>query len=211
MEWAVWKHIYQEILRDFDFSAEMDRLSARVLADLVNESNIPNYRTIVECLGERVSICAAGPSLEHELDTLSKDRTVISAGSTTARLMRSGIQPDIIVTDLDGEVEYEVRASRKGALIFVHAHGDNIDLVKEVLPQLKGPIVPTVQCQPFGSVYNFGGFTDGDRSYLIAKHFEVEDICFVGWDFRNPVVKKGTDPAVKQKKLMWAERIITFR
>jgi hypothetical protein len=146
--------------------------------------------------------------LESELDTLSGDRTIISAGSATSRLMRAGIRPDIIVSDLDGEVEYDIRANNEGALIFAHAHGDNIATIERVLPLLKGPIVPTVQCQPFGPVYNFGGFTDGDRSYLIAKHFEVEDVRFLGWDLKYVFPKEGVDPRIKLKKLMWAEKII---
>lgn len=208
MEWAVWKPIYQQILQDFDYSASADISAAKKLAGLVVGSEVPSFRTIVERLGERVSICAPAASLEYELDTLSDERTIISAGSATARLMRSGIMPDIIVTDLDGEVEYEIRANNEGALIFVHAHGDNMSMVEKVLPKLKGSIVPTVQCQPFGPVYNFGGFTDGDRSYLIAKHFGVKDIRFIGWDLKNAFPKKGSDLRIKRKKLMWAERIV---
>ncbi|MCG7845352.1 MAG: DUF115 domain-containing protein [Methanomassiliicoccales archaeon] len=208
MEWAVWKPIYHKILQDFGFRAEADVASAEILADLIIEKNIPSYRTIVERFGEQVTICAAAESLEGALDTMTDSRTIISAGSATSRLMRNGIIPDIIVTDLDGEVEYDIRASDEGSLMFVHAHGDNIAIIERTLPMLNGPIVPTVQCQPFGLVYNFGGFTDGDRSYLTAKHFEVKDVRFVGWDFKKAFPKKGVDLNIKKKKLMWAEWII---
>jgi hypothetical protein len=197
-----------EILSDFHFDPEKDLQAAMVLSKLVETRRIPNFRTIVDKLGKHVSICGASSSLEKEISNLSGDETIISAGSATSRLMRKGIMPDIVVTDLDGEVEYQVEASSNGALLFVHAHGDNIPALHEILPKLTGPIVPTVQCQPFGVVYNFGGFTDGDRCYVMSRHFGVEDIRFIGWNTDNAFNEEGKDLRMKRKKLMWADRIV---
>ncbi len=208
MEWAIWRPVYLEILRDFDYSLEADMRSAAVLAKTVNIERIPSFRTIADMIGKRVSICGAANSLEDELSNLSVDRTIISAGSATERLMVKGIVPDVMVTDLDGEVERQIEASELGSLAFVHAHGDNIDRIVENVPKFRGPVVPTVQCQPFGVVYNFGGFTDGDRAYSLAKHFGVEDIRFLGWDLKRPFLKEDCNLDIKKKKLNWAGSII---
>jgi len=208
MEWARWKPIYLDILADFGYDARADVRSAMVLAKLVENRRMMIFRTIVDNLGSRVSICGAATSLEHELSNMSSDDTLISAGSATGRMMRQGIMPDIIVSDLDGDVQYEIEASSKGALTFVHAHGDNIESIERYVPMLKGPVIPTVQCQPFGIVYNFGGFTDGDRAYMIARHFGVENIRMIGWDFDRPFPKECSDPFIKKKKLMWAKKLI---
>ncbi|MCX6650787.1 MAG: DUF115 domain-containing protein [Methanomassiliicoccales archaeon] len=208
MEWALWRPLYLEILKDFNFDPQADIESALVLSKLIDSQRIPNFCTIVDKLGKSVSICGAAASLENELGNLSADRTIISAGSATGRLMHKGIMPDVIVSDLDGEVEFEIEASAKGVLMFVHAHGDNIPMLRRVVPKLLGPIVPTVQCQPFDDLYNFGGFTDGDRCYVMAKHFGIDDIRFFGWDLANPFFDESKDRGLKRKKLIWAERII---
>jgi len=208
MEWAHWKPIYLDILADFGFDARADVRSATVLAKLVENRRMMNFSTIVDYLGSRVLICGAAASLEHELSRMSSDDTLISAGSATGRMMRQGIMPDIIVSDLDGDVQYEIEASSKGALTFVHAHADNVESIEHYVPMLKGPVIPTVQCQPFGIVYNFGGFTDGDRAYMITRHFGVENIRMIGWDFDRPFPKEGSDLFIKKKKLIWAKKLI---
>lgn len=208
MEWAAWRPLYLEILDDLGYDIRADMESAERLSSLVELKRVPNCRTIVEKMGQRVSIVGAAASMEDDIGTLSAEDTVISAGSATARLMKMGILPDVLVTDLDGDVDYEVEAIDKGALAFVHAHGDNMARIGEVVPKLAKPFVPTVQCKPFGNVYNFGGFTDGDRAFLIALHFGVERITTIGWDLDRPCPKEGCDPLMKSRKLHWARRIL---
>ena len=211
MEWAEWRPLYLQIMDDLGFDTRADMESAKKLSSLVISKRIPDYRTIVEKLGQRVSIAGAAASLEDDVGILSEKYSMISAGSATARLMMIGIVPDILVTDLDGDVDYEIEAIEKGALAFIHAHGDNVTMVKEVVPRLTRPFVPTVQCRPFGNVYNFGGFTDGDRAVLIAAHFGVEQISTVGWDLDHPYPKEGSDPVLKSKKMKWARKIVSGR
>lgn len=134
---------------------------------------------------------------------------MISAGSATSRLMSIGMVPEILVTDLDGNVDMEIEAIEKGALAFIHAHGDNMAKIREIVPMLTKPFVPTVQCKPFANVYNFGGFTDGDRAVVMASHFGVEDIRTLGWDLKHPYPKEGSDPIMKSRKMRWAREIIS--
>jgi uncharacterized Rossmann fold enzyme len=193
----------------FDIHADME--SAEALSRSIVTKRVPNYCTIVEKLGQHVSIVGAAASLENDIDTLSKGDTIISAGSATARLMRIGMVPDILVTDLDGDVDQEVEAIERGTLAFIHAHGDNTAKIREIVPRLTKPFVPTVQCKPFGSLYNFGGFTDGDRAVLMAAHFGVERIRALGWDLDHPYPKEGSDLVMKAKKLRWAGEMVSGR
>jgi len=209
MEWAEWRPLYLEILDDLVFDIRADMESAEKLSKLVVNKRIPNHSTIVEKLGQHVSIAGAAASLEDDIGTLSAGDRLISAGSATARLMDMGIIPDIIVTDLDGDADKEIEAIENGALAFIHAHGDNMNIIGQVVPGLTMPFVPTVQCKPFGNVYNFGGFTDGDRAVLMAKHFGVKEIRTIGWDLEHPYPKENGDIEMKSRKLRWASEIIS--
>lgn len=207
MEWAEWRPLYVRIMDDLGFDIRSDIKSAERLSKIVMNKRISDYSTIVDKLGQRVSIVGASASLENDIGTLSEEDTIISAGSATSRLMKIGIVPDILVTDLDGDVDYEVAAIERGTLAFIHAHGDNIAKIEQVVPRLTMPFIPTVQCKPFGNLYNFGGFTDGDRAVLMASHFGVERIRVIGWDMDDPYPKEGSDPVLKSRKLKWAREI----
>lgn len=78
-------------------------------------------------------------------------------------MMEAGFAPHILVTDLDGDIEPQIRASADGAVTLILAHGDNTDLVRTYAPMFKGKVVLTTQNRPRGNVLCFGGFTDGDR------------------------------------------------
>ena len=45
------------------------------------------------------------------------------------------------------------------------------------------PVIGTTQIEPISDVYNFGGFTDGDRAVFLAEHFGAKEIELVGFDF----------------------------
>jgi uncharacterized Rossmann fold enzyme len=117
--------------------------------------------------------------------------------------MDTGRIPDIIVTDLDGDVEREIEASEQGSLVVVHAHGDNMSKLLRYVPQLKN-IIGSTQAVPLQNVFNFGGFTDGDRAVHVAIEFGAGTIKLAGFFFDDPVVS----PA-KSKKLKWARRLIS--
>ncbi|MEM2387622.1 MAG: 6-hydroxymethylpterin diphosphokinase MptE-like protein [Candidatus Thermoplasmatota archaeon] len=205
MEWKEWKKIYEEILRDFGYSKKKDEESAKIAKKLsLNRKVDENYlKNIIE--GKIVTICGAAIS---EKDIEKIEGVIISADETTSFLIRKGIFPDIITTDLDGEVEDILKTNEKGSLVIVHAHGDNIGLLKKYLGKFKGDIMITTQSKPFDAIYNFGGFTDGDRAYCIAKHFKAKKINLVGFDFSNPIKKEGKNLEIKRKKLEWAKKIM---
>jgi uncharacterized Rossmann fold enzyme len=61
----------------------------------------------------------------------------------------------------------------------------------------------TVQCQPSEGIYNFGGFTDGDRAVFLAKEMGAASIDLLGCDFDDQSVTPR-----KKKKLAWARKLI---
>ncbi|MCQ2071391.1 MAG: DNA transporter, partial [archaeon] len=72
----------------------------------------------------------------------------------------------------------------------------------------EGPVVLTTQGRPQNTVFNYGGFTDGDRCVCLAREFGATRILLYGFDFDHPTVKEGSDPSRKLAKLGWAKRII---
>jgi len=208
MEWSVWEPLYNAIVQDLGYDRSADLRAAERLSELTRDRSVPGFDTIVEIIGERASIAGPAPSLEADIDRATDGDTLIAAGSATGRLMGIGMVPDVIVIDLDGDLETELEAMKKGALAFIHAHGDNIERIEDVVPRIDLPFVPTVQCRPFRNVYNFGGFTDGDRAFFMAKHFEAKEVRFLGWDLDRPSPKRGRDPSLKERKLRWAKRLL---
>ena len=84
----------------------------------------------------------------------------------------------------------------------VHAHGDNMEALGKEVPRLKR-VIGTTQSKPLKNVYNFGGFTDGDRGVFLAKEMGARSITLIGFDFRDENVTP-----LKKKKLVWAEKLI---
>jgi len=134
---------------------------------------------------------------------LDRDFVVIAADGATSVLLRNAIIPDIVCTDLDGTIPDIITANRLGSILVVHAHGDNIPMLKKVLPALTENVLCTTQSKPFHNVYNFGGFTDGDRCVFLAKECGAQSIELIGFDFEDEQVT-----ARKKKKLKWAKRLI---
>ncbi len=205
MEWEEWRRIYKKILEDFGFEEARDEEAARIAAG-IKKSNISLGEMKKIISGKVVTICGAGENLEEEIGEI--EGVVIAADEATSVLMANGIFPHIIATDLDGNIEDIIDANEKGSIAIVHAHGDNMDALRKYLPLFRGKILLTTQAKPFNEIYNFGGFTDGDRAYCLARHFKAREIKLVGFDFEKPREKEGKDMEVKKKKLEWARKII---
>ena len=202
MEFSEWEPLYESILQEFGYSRSDDEASARLLktlmqnADLIDDDDI----SITD------SVLVFGPASPY-FDGID-GRTVISAGSATKQLMDERLVPDIVVTDLDGDIGSQIEASRRGAVTFIHAHGDNADLIMDHAKEFTGPVVLTTQSRPDNVIRNYGGFTDGDRAVFIALALGAEEVELRGFDFSGPVCKEGSDPSVKMQKLRWAKRLI---
>ncbi len=197
-----WELLYQEILADMGYSRSDDESSAKLLKVLMSNADLIDDDDVEKLMQKKVVI--VGP---HNPDLTNLEGcTVICAGSAISCF--ENICPDILVTDLDGDIQAQIETSKNGAITFMHAHGDNTDLIMNYAKSFTGPIVLTTQSVPDNVIRNYGGFTDGDRAVCMAKHFGAHNIELRGFDFTDPVNKDGSSPEIKLKKLHWAEKII---
>lgn len=208
MDYTEWEPVYLEIIKDFGFDVFEDENSVRMLKALTLNSDLITDDVLVDVIKDKVTVFGDADSLENDIKKISPKGTLISAGSATERVMKAGITPDIVVTDLDGDVNYQIKAGNSGAITIVLAHGDNVDKIAKHITAFKGPLILTTQGRPFGTVVNYGGFTDGDRAVCTAKHFGAKEILLEGFDFDNPRLRVGDVLERSIKKLKWAEKII---
>ncbi|HPM26777.1 MAG TPA: DUF115 domain-containing protein, partial [Methanothrix sp.] len=151
-------------------------------------------------------ICGNAPSLARELENMRdgevNDAVFLAADGATASLLEHGILPAIVVTDLDGFFPAILQANQMGSIVVVHAHGDNLEALMRYVPLLDR-VIGTAQCRPPEGLYNFGGFTDGDRAVFLAREMGAASIKLVGFDFDDQTVTPR-----KKKKLAWARKLI---
>lgn len=195
MNWAEWAPTYRQIVHDFGYDERADA-SARDLLDALLEpklvARLPDVRgrDVVVLGPARFARVPEGPLFVTDPRALPPR------------------PPDLVVTDLDGDVGLQVALNALGVPLVVHAHGDNQDTLRQVLPELRGPLAGSTQVEPKGRVANFGGFTDGDRACCIAAHLGASSVTLVGFDWDSPQEKAGRERGVKARKLAWAKRIV---
>lgn len=191
MELKEWLKIYDEILRDFNFSRAKDEEAARLISELGKEKLLECK--VLECIKDREVAIVGGAYQGEKIH----QEFVITAGKA---LEKVDIIPRIHVTDLEESPEKILKLEEAGCILVFHAHGDNMERIREIVPKVR-KFVATTQCEPFDRVYNFGGFTDGDRAVLMAKKFGAKKIVLYGFDFER-------GEGLKLKKLKWAKRIL---
>lgn len=242
MDWTEWMPYYDAISRDLSLDREMDSRSGAILSSIIlsNQglsSAVETLRSVRDLVqGKDVYVLGAGPEIEEDLERLVTEMTasgrwvrngtgddvLIAADGATSAALARGYVPHIIVTDLDGGIEDQLSCLGLGSMMFVHAHGDNISVIERVAPMLKGHVIGTVQTEPLGPgpIYNFGGFSDGDRAAFIASHFGCSSITLLGFDLGGPAMKlmdggrrEPIDDASytrKRCKLTWANVLLAL-
>ena len=203
-----WEIIYSEILSDFDFSRNDDDSSARMLKILCMNSNLIADDVLENIICDHVTVFGNSDGLEDDIMKKGTSGTLISSGSAVGRILRLGLVPDIIVTDLDGDIEPQISANVSGTIAILHAHGDNSELIQKYATEFKGPVILSTQSTPDNILCNYGGFTDGDRCVCLARHFGARRILLLGFDLDDPNPRTTSDPELKRKKLQWAKKII---
>jgi len=200
MDFAEWEPVYEAILTDFDFDRTADERVRDLLADFAEPFDLAR----LDATDETVAVAGAGPSLEADLDRVVDPDIVFAASTAADRCLDTGIAVDCMVTDLDKNPDTARRLTHEGTPVAVHAHGDNPDLVREVVPTLDtANVLATTQAASIDSVENFGGFTDGDRAAFLADRCGANRLKFVGWDFDDDTVD-----SMKHRKLEWAETLL---
>ena len=223
-EWEKW---YTEILKDFGFSRKKDEETAKILDEILKEKNsltLEEVKTIIHNKKptNNYIIFGAGPSLKANIKEIKRKKLtnniLIAADGATTALLEENLMPDIIVTDLDGKIEDLLYSNQKECIFIVHAHGDNKENIEKYAPILKN-VLGTTQSKPYGNLYNFGGFTDGDRAIFLALALGAEKIKLAGMDFgeyvtkySRPNIKNNIELAdeIKQKKLRYAEKLLNW-
>ncbi|MEM2961958.1 MAG: 6-hydroxymethylpterin diphosphokinase MptE-like protein [Candidatus Bathyarchaeia archaeon] len=220
-EWWPW---YVRIVEEFGFDTDRDRLSARILSGILSDRALSLEGLGKSLRGRNFIVFGCGPSLEGDLDgalglgLFSRYHTVAADGATNALLERAHICPYAVVSDLDGGVRGLSEADRKGAITVIHAHGDNIDAVERLAPIFKGRVAGTTQTEPLSNVYNFGGFTDGDRAVFMLEEMGARRIVLMGMDF-GPKVGRYSKPGLKKevvaderkrRKLCFGKRLLEW-
>ncbi len=207
-DFAAWEPIYEEILEDFGFDREGDEEAARILSRMLTEKNTVSLSELKTAIfGKPALICGNAPKLRKELSEIDLSAfVVIAADGAAAVLIDIGYVPEVICTDLDGnseaDIEKEILACEQGSIVLIHAHGDNIKKLEKYVPRFKR-FIATTQARPIDKVFNFGGFSDGDRCVFVAREFRANKIKLVGFDFEDPDVNP-----IKKKKLKWAKKLI---
>jgi uncharacterized Rossmann fold enzyme len=204
MKFEEWEPYYKAILADFGWTADGDESAARLLSSMLPEDT-PCLDKVKELIRDRdVIVCGKAPSLQKDMAKVDwwYKYTVIAADGATSTLLDQGIVPDIVVSDLDGKHEDLLEVDSLGSIILAHAHADNIEAVKSLVPKLKH-VVGTTQARPLRNVYNFGGFSDGDRCVFLAKEFGAKSIKIIGFDLDDTKVTPK-----KLRKLKWARKLL---
>jgi uncharacterized Rossmann fold enzyme len=225
MEFGLWEKYYTEILDDFGFSREKDEESAHLLDEILSTEGCLTLNDLGEIVGfsDSYIVFGAGPSIKEHIKMLKedydlRDYVLVAADGATTAMIEEKIVPDIVATDLDGNIDDILLANLRGANIVIHAHGDNMERIAS-LSSFFNNVLGTTQAQPVGNLYNFGGFTDGDRAIFLAVALGASQITLAGMDFGDIVTKYsrpnlpdilGQADEFKKKKLMYAEKFTNW-
>ena len=140
-----------------------------------------------------------------EEETINGGIKIAADGAVSACLERN-IIPDIIVTDLDGNLPEMVWANKKGSKIVVHAHGDNFSRLFEFSSEIQAISLTTTY--PYSGTNCWGGFTDGDRSLMMSLGLGAKSVNLIGFNFDKIGPYSGDFSFRKIQKLSWALRIV---
>jgi uncharacterized Rossmann fold enzyme len=202
LSFDVWEPIYESILTAFEYDRAADQQARDILATVSSSSSYSFDE--VGFRGDTVAIVGAAPCLDETVDNVAGVDHVIAASTAADTVRTAGYDVDMMVTDLDKNPTTARTLTHEGTPVAVHAHGDNIDAIRDFVPTFAAnAVIPTTQAAPINGVSNPGGFTDGDRAAFLADALHAESLRFVGWDFDDTSVN-----TYKAAKLVWAERLL---
>jgi hypothetical protein len=204
MRYEEWRPAYEAVCSDFGFDPAADERARDLLSDLLADEQPLGLDEID--LSGTVAVCGGAPSLAGDLEAARGADRVVAASIAADVLRDAGIGVDCMVTDLDKNPATARKLTEAGTPVAVHAHGDNIEAVRELVPTFEAAaVLPTTQAEPVGPVVNPGGFTDGDRAAFLADACGADRLVFPGWEFDDPTVDR-----TKARKLLWAERLLRW-
>ena len=228
MDFNEWEGWYKEILETLGFLRDDDEKTAELLDKILDEKGCLTIEQFFDEMMEKKDtskfiVVGAGPSIKKHIKYIKEnydlnDYLIVSADGATTAMLEDDLVPDIVATDLDGKMEDLLAANSLGSYFVIHAHGNNEELIDNWTTKFD-KILGTTQSVPIGHLYNFGGFTDGDRAMFFAIALGCEEMVLAGMDFGTTVTKYSrpniegvTGPAdeIKTKKLIFAERLLAW-
>lgn len=204
MKTTEWLKHYQKICSTLNIDHEKDLLAAHILSNLILGRSLSRADLAPLFREKRLAaVFGAGPSLEEDLELFTKtldssEIVTIAVDGAAAAFQKKGLSADVVVTDLDGGDDVLLKASEKGALLVVHAHGDNIERLKQLVPKFSGKILGTTQTEIVGVLDNFGGFTDGDRAVYMCEELGAKHIAVAGMDFDGEIGEYSKPKALSE-------------
>jgi 2-amino-4-hydroxy-6-hydroxymethyldihydropteridine diphosphokinase len=214
VRYELWAPRYEVIRAEFGFPFSEEERAATTLERLLPERarGAPLPRIGARLRGRDVVVVGlapgAGPPPVWRLPPSAPPLAVVAADGATRPCLEAGLVPTVITTDLDGPVPAEVEANGRGALVVVHAHGDNLPALERWVPEFPGELAGSWAGAPRDGLLDVGGFTDGDRAAYLADELGARRILLWGFDagvFEEP------EPAareLKRRKLAWTVRLL---
>lgn len=213
MKFIDWFPYYQSIRLRFGYSTEKDQEAANMLSRMIKRKALDTKVLQKKIAGKPVMVIGSGPGLEKNIKFIKRSTKFVKivANGAVQALIERNIKPNIVVTDLDGNPSFLQKAEKMGSTMVVHAHGDNINRLKKLVPKFSH-LVGSTQVMPVQNVYNFGGFTDGDRCVFLAEEFGAREIILVGMELGDHLgrySKEGlVDIELKKKKMKAGKRLL---
>jgi uncharacterized Rossmann fold enzyme len=215
MEFAEWYPYYLKVVDDLNLDIRKDFLSSTILSNLISVNKSPDLDNFRMLIGKKVLVIGAGPSIEdkliQEFIRNNSNSIIISADGATELCLKLNIAPHFVITDLDGDISQLLKANELGSTLIIHAHGNNIDKIIKFVHKFRN-FFGTTQAFPLYNIFNFGGFTDGDRSVFFADQFKSKEIWMVGMDFDSSIgfysKKMKFNLTAKKKKLSTGKRLL---
>lgn len=203
---------FASVAREMKYDLDADVRAARLLANLLPADHPATWNDLRRLFRRRVvRVFGAGPNLD-QADRAGLARNcdvVVAADGATSFLVRRGVVPHVIVTDLDGHVPDQVAANARGSVLMVHAHGDNLAELARWVPSFPGRVCGTSQVEGIAGVPYVGGFTDGDRCAFLATGFGASRVETVGFDFSAAASPYSKPPsAAKRRKFALAAHLL---
>ncbi|MFQ5762156.1 MAG: 6-hydroxymethylpterin diphosphokinase MptE-like protein [Candidatus Bathyarchaeia archaeon] len=222
MDIDVWRPWYQRIAARLGLNAKLDQAAADLLSSLLSRKGLEADALKAKFRGRSLLVAGAGPSLEKNIQSLLdadllRSWAVIAADGATSALIENGVTPVAVVSDLDGNMDDILYAGKQGSILVVHGHGDNLTNLQDYVPKMSPPLGGSTQVEARRKVYNFGGFTDGDRCVFLCEEAAVDTVVLIGMDlgtkvgpYSKPLGVTGETLKRKRLKLSIAKELLAW-
>ena len=220
--------VQDEVRAAFGWSVSSDRSSAEAMIQCVRRHSGRAPHWTIEACNETLShlktrlldakevVVIGAAATAEEVEGIQEENVLIIAADGSVGALRGLSNLACVVSDFDGGQHLD-DAAKRGAVMVVHAHGDNMSRWQSSLETWSSLDVPPRLVlshqtpELVEGAHNFGGFTDGDRAvcFALAAGVKRENIRLLGFSLREVGPWSATTvPELKLQKLAWMNRIL---